>query len=78
MPLSHGRHHANTCYESSAFFINNEVDGRSVLIFGDVEADSVSGENYNRDIWQEAAKRIQAKRLNTILIECSYTVRLYR
>lgn len=38
MPVSHGRHHKAMSYESTAFFIGNEYDGRSTLIFGDVEA----------------------------------------
>lgn len=75
-PVSHGRHHNNTSYESSAFFIENEVTGRSFLIFGDVEPDSVSGESWNRKIWEETARRIRGGVLNTIFLECSYSVSL--
>ena len=38
MPLSHGRHHKDKLYESSAYFIENEHSGKSFLVFGDVEA----------------------------------------
>lgn len=73
-PVSHGRHHNNTSYQSSAFFVNNEETGRSFLIFGDVEADSVSGESFNRRIWEETAMRIRRRNLDTIFLECSYSV----
>ena len=75
-PVSHGRHHNNSSYESSAFFVENEKTGRSFLIFGDVEADSVSGESRNRKIWEETARRIRGGVLNTIFLECSYSVSL--
>jgi hypothetical protein len=73
-PVSHGRHHNNTSYESSAFFVENDETERSFLIFGDVEADSVSGESTNRQIWEETALRIRNNQLNTIFLECSYSV----
>lgn len=73
-PVSHGRHHKSSSYESSAFFIDNEETGRSFLIFGDVEADSVSQERFNRRIWKETARRIRRQVLNTIFLECSYSV----
>ncbi|KAK9900339.1 hypothetical protein P389DRAFT_165570 [Cystobasidium minutum MCA 4210] len=72
MPLSHGIHHQGTSYESSAFFLENNATGKSILIFGDVEPDSVSGLSLNKDIWIESAKRMSAGRLNAMLIECSY------
>ena len=75
-PVSHGRHHSSASYESSAFFITNAQTSRSFLIFGDVEADSVSGESFNRVVWQEAAERIRRWELSTIFIECSYSVSL--
>lgn len=77
MPLSHGIHHQGTSYESSAFFLENNATGKSILIFGDVEPDSVSGLSLNKDIWIESAKRMSAGRLNAMLIECSYCVSLW-
>lgn len=74
VPLSHGIHHQGSPYESSAFFVNNEATGRSLLIFGDVEPDSISGLSLNKDIWTEAARRISEGRLSSMLIECSYCV----
>ncbi|CAD6586607.1 MAG: 3',5'-cyclic-nucleotide phosphodiesterase pde1 [Cyphobasidiales sp. Tagirdzhanova-0007] len=72
MPLSHGNHPNQTPYESSAYFINSDHDGKSFLILGDVEADSVSRVNYTRAVWQETATRISSGILSTIFIECSY------
>lgn len=74
MPLSHGIHHQGISYESSAFFIDNDITNKSLLIFGDVEPDSVSGLSLNRSIWTVAAQRITERRLDSILIECSYCV----
>lgn len=74
MPLSHGIHHQGSPYESSAFFLDNDSTGKSLLIFGDVEPDSVSGLTLNKDIWTQTAKRIEEGRLSALLIECSYCV----
>ncbi|KAL8366943.1 hypothetical protein RB595_009136 [Gaeumannomyces hyphopodioides] len=63
----------NVCvYDSSAYFVRCVATGREVLIFGDVEPDSVSLSPRNAVIWAEAAPRIAAGRLAAIFIECSY------
>ena len=59
-------------YDSSAYFIRDVVTGREILIFGDVEPDSISLSPRNQQIWQEAAPKIAAGKLTAIFIECSY------
>lgn len=59
-------------YDSSAYFIQDQTSHREVLIFGDVEPDSVSLSPRNLHIWQEAAPKIASGSLAAIFIECSY------
>ena len=59
-------------YDSSAYFIRDIASGREVLIFGDVEPDSISLSPRNKQIWSEAAPKIAAGQLGAIFIECSY------
>ncbi|KAI0128762.1 cAMP phosphodiesterase class-II [Xylariales sp. AK1849] len=59
-------------YDSSAYFIRDASTGREVLIFGDVEPDSLSLSPRNFGIWQEAAPKIANGHLAAIFIECSY------
>ncbi|CAK7217847.1 3',5'-cyclic-nucleotide phosphodiesterase pde1 [Sporothrix curviconia] len=59
-------------YDSSAYFIRDVKTGREVLMFGDVEPDSVSLSPRNALIWQEAAPKIAAGNLTAIFVECSY------
>ncbi|KAH8162684.1 hypothetical protein CIB48_g5558 [Xylaria polymorpha] len=59
-------------YDSSAYFIRDNVTGREVLMFGDVEPDSISLSPRNLGIWREAAPRIANGNLVAIFIECSY------
>ena len=58
--------------ESSAFFLRDDHTGNEVLIFGDVEPDSVSLSPRNEQIWSDAATKIAHGLLTGILIECSY------
>ncbi|KAE8150898.1 cAMP phosphodiesterases class-II-domain-containing protein [Aspergillus avenaceus] len=58
--------------ESSAFFIRDQASGREVIIFGDVEPDSLSLDPRNRRVWETAAPRVAAGKLRAIFIECSY------
>ncbi|KAL1852502.1 hypothetical protein VTK73DRAFT_9176 [Phialemonium thermophilum] len=58
--------------DSSAYFIRDMATGREVLIFGDVEPDSISVLPRNSRVWQEAAPKIVAGKLAAIFIECSY------
>ncbi|CAH0048993.1 unnamed protein product [Clonostachys solani] len=59
-------------YDSSAYFIQDQDHRREVLIFGDVEPDSLSLSPRNLQIWQDAAPKIVAGNLAAIFIECSY------
>ncbi|RYP70081.1 hypothetical protein DL771_005698 [Monosporascus sp. 5C6A] len=59
-------------YDSSAYFIREPDTGREVLVFGDVEPDSISLSPRNLTIWQEAAPRVANGNLAAIFIECSY------
>lgn len=64
---------ASTCVvDSSAYFIQDKESRREVLMFGDVEPDSVSLSPRNLNIWLEAAPKIVAGTLTAIFIECSY------
>lgn len=57
---------------SSAFFIRNDATGNELLIFGDVEPDSVSLFPRNHVIWDDATAKIMNGTLKAIFIECSY------
>lgn len=71
--MSNAQDRESMCvYDSSAYFIRDSDSGREVLIFGDVEADSISLTPRNMHIWQEAAPRIASGKLTGIFIECSY------
>lgn len=63
--------------DSSAFFIRTEstmtTPTKEILIFGDVEPDSLSLSPRTAIIWAEAAPKIAAGILTGIFIECSYT-----
>ncbi|KAI1422038.1 cAMP phosphodiesterase class-II [Xylaria sp. FL1777] len=59
-------------YDSSAYFIRDNATGREILVFGDVEPDSMSLSPRNLGIWQEAAPRIANGNLTAIFLECSY------
>lgn len=59
-------------YDSSAYFIRDNATGREVLMFGDVEPDSISLSPRNMGIWREAAPRVANGNLAAIFIECSY------
>lgn len=58
--------------DSTAFFIRDTASHREVLIFGDVEPDTISLSPRNVYIWQEAARKIAIGILGGIFIECSY------
>jgi 3',5'-cyclic-nucleotide phosphodiesterase len=59
-------------YDSSAYFLRDVTTGREILIFGDVEPDSISLIPRNQQIWREAAPKIAAGNLAAVFIECSY------
>ncbi|KAI4199112.1 MAG: hypothetical protein LQ346_002631 [Caloplaca aetnensis] len=59
-------------YDSAAYFLRDEHTGKEILIFGDVEPDSVSLNPRTARVWQDAAAKMSAGLLTGILIECSY------
>ncbi|KAM0176315.1 hypothetical protein ACHAPF_004965 [Botrytis cinerea] len=59
-------------YTSSACFIHDIASGNEILIWGDVEPDSLSLFPRNKQVWQDAAPKIAAGILKGIFIECSY------
>ncbi|KAF1950009.1 EF1G-domain-containing protein [Byssothecium circinans] len=68
----------NECViDSTAYFIRTEstphTPTKEVLIFGDVEPDSISLSPRTAHVWAEAAPKIAAGTLAGIFIECSYT-----
>ena len=71
MPVDH------CVIDSSAFFIRAEstitTPTKEILIFGDVEPDSLSLSPRTAYIWAEAAPKIASGILTGIFIECSYT-----
>lgn len=59
-------------YDSSAYFIRDVTTGREILVFGDVEPDSVSLSPRNQQVWTEAAPKIASGKLAAIFLESSY------
>jgi cAMP phosphodiesterase len=57
---------------SSAFFIRNDETGAELLIFGDIEPDTVSISPRNHVVWEDAAQKFAAGHLKAVFIECSY------
>ncbi|EER26736.1 3',5'-cyclic-nucleotide phosphodiesterase pde1 [Coccidioides posadasii str. Silveira] len=68
-----GKDAALATVESSAFFIRDQLTGAEVIIFGDVEPDSISLEPRNAGVWEAAAPKIASGSLRAIFIECSYS-----
>jgi cAMP phosphodiesterase len=72
-PTFHGQQeYAQPVVDSTAFFIRADASGKGVLVFGDVEPDSLSLCPRNHIVWSEAAYKISHGLLNGIFIECSY------
>ena len=70
----HGQGYADIMrpIESSAFFLRDDHTGNEVLIFGDVEPDSLALSPRTEQVWSDAATKIAHGLLTGILIECSY------
>lgn len=81
-PISHGefcksKHtHKTTSslstYTSTAYFIEDQITAKSLLIWGDVEPDAVSTRPQNQPVWEKAAQLYLQKKLCAVFIECSY------
>lgn len=59
-------------YDSSAFFLRDDKTGKEVLIFGDVEPDSLSLSPRTARVWGHAAEKLVSGILRGVFIECSY------
>ncbi|RDW90102.1 3',5'-cyclic-nucleotide phosphodiesterase PDE1 [Aspergillus mulundensis] len=70
---SSGQEAFYTAVESSAFFLRDQKTGKEIIIFGDVEPDSISLNPRNKEIWDIAAPKVASGNLRAIFIECSYT-----
>lgn len=57
-------------YISSAFLI--KAGNNHFLYFGDCGSDEIERNNYMNEIWNSVAELIKEKKLNAIMIECSY------
>lgn len=69
----HGQQeYAQPVVDSTAFFIRADASGKEILIFGDVEPDSLSLCPRNHVVWSEAAHKISHGLLSGVFIECSY------
>jgi cAMP phosphodiesterase len=69
---------ARCVVDSSAFFIRaaNEAApglGKEILVWGDVEPDSISVLPRNHIVWADAAPKIVSGTLKAVFIECSYS-----
>lgn len=70
MTISHGKSLAGQ-YDGACFFIRHDPTNHEFIFFGDVEPDSISGEQRNIAVWRAAAPKIPHT-ISTIFIECSY------
>ncbi|KAK6540154.1 3',5'-cyclic-nucleotide phosphodiesterase pde1 [Orbilia ellipsospora] len=68
--------HKKCVYDSSCYFIRDDYTEKEILIFGDVEPDSVSISEPRRNvyIWNYAAEKIHRGVLSAIFIESSYDI----
>lgn len=71
-PFQHTQNFGPCVIDSSAFFLRDDHTGNEILIFGDVEPDSLSLSPRNAQVWSDAAPKVAAGLLKGVLIECSY------
>lgn len=65
-------HILSCAVDSTAYFIRDCATSREILVFGDVEPDSISSLPRLCNIWHEAAPKIASGILTGLFIECSY------
>jgi cAMP phosphodiesterase len=58
--------------DSTAYFIRDVPSEQEIIVFGDLESDSISGKDLNRKLWVEAAPKMVAGLLKGLVIEVSY------
>lgn len=71
-PRLFGKDQTWATVESSAFFIRDQFTGSEIIVFGDIEPDSISMDPRNKRVWEVAAPRMATGDLRAIFIECSY------
>lgn len=64
--------HNFVAVDSSAFIIRNEAQGAEIIVFGDIEPDSISIQPRNNVVWDDIAPKVAQGSLRAIFIECSY------
>lgn len=52
--------------------MRDDHSGAEILVFGDLEPDSISLDPRARFVWQEAAQKLAHGRLRAVFVECSY------
>lgn len=65
-------HHNFVAVESSAFIIRNESKSAEIIVFGDIEPDSISINPRNHIVWDDIAPKVARGALRAIFIECSF------
>lgn len=69
----HGNHQPRWCVlDSAVYFVRDEATGKELMMWGDVEPDSISLDPRNDSVWEEAARKVCMGSLCAIFIECSY------
>lgn len=58
--------------ESTAYFVRDNKTSTEILVFGDLEPDSLSLSPRNKIVWLDAAPKIKAGKLKAIFMECSW------
>ncbi|EEQ89844.1 3',5'-cyclic-nucleotide phosphodiesterase [Blastomyces dermatitidis ER-3] len=69
---SSGKASSLASVESSAFFLRDDYSGAEIIVFGDIEPDSISLDPRNEKVWEIAAPKVANGSLRAIFIECSY------
>ncbi|KAI5808599.1 cAMP phosphodiesterases class-II-domain-containing protein, partial [Peziza echinospora] len=59
-------------YDSTTYFIRDAATNEEVLMWGDVEPDSLSLSPRNFVVWNEAARKVNIGTLKAVFIECSF------
>lgn len=59
-------------YDSAVYFIRDDATAKEVMMWGDVEPDSLSLSPRNLPAWTEAARKFVDGNLGVIFIECSF------
>ncbi|OJD16468.1 hypothetical protein AJ78_03367 [Emergomyces pasteurianus Ep9510] len=70
---SNGKDLTLAAVESSAFFLRDDHSGTEIIVFGDIEPDSISLEPRNDKVWEIAAPKVANGSLRAIFVECSFT-----